>query len=236
MGKKGWIALHRSIQDNALWNEKPFSKGQAWVDMILMANHAPNDILLGNEIITLKRGQFHTSELKLAERWGWSRNKVRSYLTLLESQKMSTAKGTTKGTTITIENYTLYQDEPTTQGTAVGTLKKHRKNIEKTSKGTLTTMKNNVNNENNVIGPDKKQRKFTPPTPDEVDEYCKEKNYPLIGNDFCNFYESKGWMVGKNKMVSWRSAVGGWVSRTEKDQPPQKNKTREVEIPEGWIL
>ena len=225
MSKMGWISLHRSIQDNPIWHEKPFSKGQAWVDMLLMANHAPKEVLIGNKVVLINRGQFHTSELKLAEKWGWSRNKVRAYLTLLEEQKMSTTKGTTKGTTVTIENYTLYQDLPTTEGTA----EKQRKNNEKTSKGTQTIMKNNINNE-------KQRKSFIPPTSKEVNEYCKEKNYPLIGNDFCNFYESKGWMVGKNKMVSWRSAVGGWVSRTEKDQPPQKNKTREVEIPEGWIL
>lgn len=209
MGNMGWIALHRSIQDNPLWEEKPFSKGQAWVDMLLMANHRPKEVLLGNKVILIDRGQFHTSELKLAQRWGWSRNKVRNFLALLVEQKMSTTQGTTKGTTVTIEKYTFYQDTPTTQGT----VKRQRKNIEKTSKGTQTTMKNNVNNETRDIIGKATTKKFIPPTKEEINEYCKEKGYHLVGEAFWTFYDSKGWMVGKNKMVNWKSAVSGWVNR-----------------------
>jgi hypothetical protein len=118
------------IKKNPVWNIKPYSKGQAWVDMIMSANHEPAQLIYGNEVINLERGQFHTSELKLAEEWGWSRKKVRAYLLLLKNVKMATTQATTKGTTVTIENYNDYQCDGTTDGTTEGTLKEQRRNRE----------------------------------------------------------------------------------------------------------
>ena len=53
---------------------------------------------------------------------------------------------------------------------------------------------------------------FTPPTLSQVNGYCLITKNPLIGSEFCDFYESKGWMVGKNKMKSWQAAVRDWCS------------------------
>ena len=66
-------------------------------------------------------------------------------------------------------------------------------------------------------GPPKGGRvKFTPPTIDEVEDYRREKNLPnLYPEQFVDFYESKGWMVGKNKMKDWKAAARNW-DRTEK--------------------
>jgi len=58
-----------------------------------------------------------------------------------------------------------------------------------------------------------KSSKFAPPTQKEVELYLKEQGYQNPrGNaeTFWNFYESKGWMVGKNKMKSWKSAIKTW--------------------------
>lgn len=52
--------------------------------------------------------------------------------------------------------------------------------------------------------------KFTPPTLEEVTEYCKSRNNKVDPDNFINFYESKGWMIGKNKMKSWQAAVRTW--------------------------
>ena len=75
---EGWVKLHRKIQDHWLWQDKPFDKRSAWIDMLLMANHDDNKFLLGNVLVEVQRGSFITSELKLMERWGWSKTKVRS--------------------------------------------------------------------------------------------------------------------------------------------------------------
>lgn len=81
----------------------------------MMANHEDRKILLGNELIEIKRGSFITSELKLMNRWGWSKTKVRNFLELLESDNMVIKKADTKKTTLTIVNYNDYQDTGTTE-------------------------------------------------------------------------------------------------------------------------
>lgn len=55
-----------------------------------------------------------------------------------------------------------------------------------------------------------KSNKFTPPTLEEVQAYCKERNNTVDPDTFINFYESKGWFVGKNKMKDWRACVRTW--------------------------
>lgn len=203
--KQGWICLHRSIQDSIIWKDKPFDKGRAWIDLILMANHEDNRFLLGNEIVSVKRGSFITSELKLMDRWGWSKSKVRSYLHLLESESMIVKKTDHKKTTITIVKYCDYQDLQTTE--------RPQKDHEKTTKKPRKDTNNNDNNDNN----DKQKRRGTPsfekPSLKEVRDYCKERNNHVDPQLFINFYESNGWMVGKNKMKDWKAAVRTWEQR-----------------------
>ena len=55
-----------------------------------------------------------------------------------------------------------------------------------------------------------KRKKFIPPTPEEVSEYGESIDYKISGDQFCNSYEQKGWMVGKNKMKDWKAAVRNW--------------------------
>ena len=57
----------------------------------------------------------------------------------------------------------------------------------------------------------KKSTRFVKPTEDEVREYCREKGYTKVNAaDFIDYYESNGWMVGKNKMKDWRRTVSRW--------------------------
>ena len=141
MKNKGWISLHRQMQDHWLWEDKPFSKGQAWIDLLLSANHKENETIIGNTLINVKKGSFITSEVKLADKWGWSRKKVRAFLKLLESEQMLVKESTTRYTTVTIENYSHYQD--------AGTTKEQQKNSEGTSREHQRNTNNNDNNDNN---------------------------------------------------------------------------------------
>lgn len=58
-----------------------------------------------------------------------------------------------------------------------------------------------------------KQKRFTPPSVDEVREYCSEKGYTFDPEAFVAFYESKGWKVGRNPMKSWQAACTTWQKR-----------------------
>ena len=53
-------------------------------------------------------------------------------------------------------------------------------------------------------------RGFVPPTVDEVTAYCRERRSPVDPVAFWNFYASKGWMIGRNRMKNWRCAVVTW--------------------------
>ena len=123
---KGWIKLHRKVQEHWIWQEKPFDKKSAWIDLILSANHKDNKFLLGNELVEVKRGSFITSEYKLMNRWGWSKTKVRSFLELLQNENMVIKVSDRKKTTLTIVNYNDYQVPETTE--------KPIKNYEETTK------------------------------------------------------------------------------------------------------
>lgn len=61
-----------------------------------------------------------------------------------------------------------------------------------------------------------KKEKFTSPTIDEVKSYITEKNYTVNPEAFVNFYTSKNWMIGKNKMKCWKSAINTWQQNEKK--------------------
>ncbi len=77
------------------------------------------------------------------------------------------------------------------------------RNCTSTATSTLTTKR--------VKG---KTIRFTPPSEKEIESYCKEKKYHISYSEgFIDFYDSKNWMVGKNKMSKWKSALSGWIRR-----------------------
>ena len=76
------------------------------------------------------------------------------------------------------------------------------------------------------ISDDISKKKFTPPTVEEVKEYCDSRNNSVDPEKFVDFYASKGWMVGKNKMKDWEAAVRTWEHGNNKKQDPGKPKSR----------
>lgn len=66
--------------------------------------------------------------------------------------------------------------------------------------------------------------KFTPPTIEEVAEYCKKRKNNINPQNFVSFYESKGWMIGKNKMKNWKQAVITWEGREPKGETRRYKK------------
>ncbi len=72
--------------------------------------------------------------------------------------------------------------------------------------------KENITSINNISINNKEiyKERFKKPTLEEVKEYCEERNNGIDAETFINFYESKGWMVGKNKMKDWKACVRTW--------------------------
>lgn len=117
----GYIKLDRKIMESFLWTDKPFAYGQAWVDLLMLANWKDTKELYQGQLRNRKRGTVSCSKKWLADRWGWDRKKVTKFLAILQRDEMVTTDGTTHGTTITIENWGKYQGQGTTNGTTDGT-------------------------------------------------------------------------------------------------------------------
>jgi hypothetical protein len=62
--------------------------------------------------------------------------------------------------------------------------------------------------------PKEKVKRFVKPTIAEIQDYCRERSKSVDAERFWNFYESKGWKVGKNPMKDWRAAVCNWAKET----------------------
>lgn len=96
--------------------------------------------------------------------------------------------------------------------------------------------KDSIDKDNNIIvdKPQEKVKKFVPPTVEEVKNYCDERNNGIDAEAFVAFYDSKGWMIGKNKMKSWKSAVITWEKSRKGNinaRPERRNdRTDDVEI------
>lgn len=105
----GWVKLHRQLFDNPIWLAEKFTKGQAWVDLFSNANHKDGSFWVRGNEVKLKRGQIGWSEITMAKRWRWSRNKVRRFLKWLETEQQIEQQKTTITSIITILNYDRYQ-------------------------------------------------------------------------------------------------------------------------------
>lgn len=109
-------------------------------------------------------------------------------------------------------------------------LRKHDVNRADNNISYSSSLSNNISNKDkdiNISSKDKhkdiKRTVFKIPTLDEVEAYIIEKDYNVDAEQFIDFYESKGWMIGKNKMKSWKAAVRTW-QRNSKDNKSTNNK------------
>jgi hypothetical protein len=86
--------------------------------------------------------------------------------------------------------------------------------------GYLRKVKDNntsINNTSINIKENIKRKVFIKPTIEEIQEYCSERKNGINANAFYDFYESKDWMVGKNKMKDWKACIRTWESRNKKE-------------------
>lgn len=107
---KGWLKIHRSLDDHWLWDFNHPDKAMAWIDLLMLARHSGGQIVLKGRVIDIKRGQIALSQLALQKRWGWSQNKVKRFLNRLQSDSMCDFKTNDLTTIITICNYSIFQD------------------------------------------------------------------------------------------------------------------------------
>jgi predicted phage replisome organizer len=102
----------------------------------------------------------------------------------------------------------------------------YRDNVTVTLRNADTLISNSLSKSNSL----KEDKRFKKPTIEEIKEYCIERNNNIDAEQFFNFYESKGWLVGKNSMKDWKASVRTWEKRN------QDNKEERKELDYGDIF
>jgi len=134
MTQEGYVKFHRQYLESDLWLSEPFTKGQAWVDLFGLANYKEHTIWIRGVEILVKRGELARSELTLAKRWRWSREKVRRFLSWLESDGKIRQQKSNVTSLIYIINYDRYNSNETPNQTAEKHQTRQQKNTKPDSK------------------------------------------------------------------------------------------------------
>ena len=224
-----YLTLSRELFNHPLWEDKPFSKGQAWIDLVQLANFKDKEVIFKGEVITCKRGDVNLSILELSKRWGWSRQTVRRFLDFLEHEKMCTTKCTTHRTTITLINYDKFNipcatnvtTKRATSGQQVDTTNKDIKEIEKDkSFSTKKVAKKFLTDKPSI------------PLIDQTEYFIDEdfynecvKAYPGVDIDK-ELLGMRVWCIANPKQKKTRRGVtkfiNGWLNRAEPTKPVQQ--------------
>ncbi len=107
----GTVVVDRQTADDDLWLCEPFSRGQAWLDLTLLANDEPRTLMVRGVAVRLEKGQVGRSVVNLADRWQWSREKTRAFLEDLRDRRKITYKMNNVATVITVLDYGVFNRE-----------------------------------------------------------------------------------------------------------------------------
>lgn len=117
----GSVRLSKRLRRHPVWNREPFSYGQAWVDLVLLANDRPRAVTLRNgDVLDLERGQLAWALRTLENEWDRSGEWIDRFLKFCRDQAMIKLEKNTRRTVITILNYDTYnlpvsETEPVTE-------------------------------------------------------------------------------------------------------------------------
>jgi len=201
MANGGYVKNWRSIKDWE-WYRTP-NMAHLFQHLIREANHEQKRW----QGVQIERGQLVTSLPSLKKETGISVQSLRTCLDRLKSTGEITGISTNRFRIITICNYTHYQSKPNEDNSHIN----RQTNRQLTDKQQTTNSKQEgkegkEGEEGRSIG----KKRFVKPTPLEVSEYAKSIGYQLEGEYFCDTYEARGWMIGKNRMKDWKASVRTW--------------------------
>ena len=194
MVQNGFVALHRSLLSWG-WHADP-ATGWLFVNLLLMANWTDSEW----RGMTIKRGQLVTGRKALAAQTGLSERQIRTALDHLKSTNELTIKSTNKFSLITIVNYRKFQDVQSDID------QQNDQQVDQRPTSNRPQL-NKYNKEQQSVKP---RKRFTPPTVEDVESYCRERGNGVDAQRFVDFYASKGWKVGSSGMKDWRAAVRNW--------------------------
>lgn len=210
----GRIAIDRRIMDWEWWGD--MNVFRLWMVILMLANWQDKQW----QGKTIKRGSFVTSYASLSEASGLTLQQTRTAINKLKSTGEIEQIVTNKYQVIIVVNYEKYQEN---FGNANNQITDNQQS--NNNQITINQQQLNKDNKGNKGNKEIKEGRFTPPTLSEVQAYIEEKDYHVDADDFINFYTSKGWMVGKNKMKDWKAAVRTWEKRNVRNNTERMGQT-----------
>ena len=129
----GWIKLHRSIKNHWIFEKaRPKTRLEAWLIILLEANHSDEKVLINGSLIECKRGESLNSLDTWARLFNWDKSKTRRFLKLLKTDTMVELKSTQKTTHLKVCNYDTYQGERNTDETQMKRRRTHKRHTDDT--------------------------------------------------------------------------------------------------------
>jgi|GEM_PF-921533 len=214
----GWVKIHRRLSESDLWLSQPFTRGQAWVDLILLANHKDRTVWIRGIEIKVKRGQVARSIVNLKKRWSWSRGKVLRFISWLKAIHQIEHQKNNVTSLITIINYDMYQGNGIADDTPNGTPNGHQTD---TKRVTNKNVKNEKNEKKKKKKIEKEKKATEVPSDFGLDEkmlaWVKQKGYDekidvnLETENFITHHQSRG-----NKFLNHQAAWRNWIIKAVK--------------------
>jgi len=212
------FTLDRKLFTSDIWFASPW-KLKVWIYLLGHANHEDR-IVMG---IPLKRGELICSLRTLRNQCAYkigNRTKRPSVDTIKRisdalAKESRIVRRTVHGLTVlSINNYSALQPVPEPR-----TVRLNRTH----DRTAVVQDKYSKNSKEKKIS----KKIFKKPMPAEVTEYAKSIDFQLDGQHFCDYYETRGWMLGKSHMKSWQAAVRTW----KRNQNKQANTGKSTKTP-----
>lgn len=200
---EGFVLLHRSLLKWEWYDD--INTTRLFLHLLLTVNYEPKEW----HGIVIERGQRAASFQKLATETGLSVKSIRTSLTKLKSTGEVAHTATSKYGVFTVKNYSQYQvdgSRPGSQGAVEGQPRGNNGINNKQSK--------KEKERDTYVSP---KKKFTAPTVAEVRAYCLERCNGINPEHFVDFYEAKGWKIGKEPMKDWKAAVRTWEKNDRRE-------------------
>ena len=202
MSDKGFIVIDRKITEWKWWGN--VYAMSIWLYILMSANWKDGHWAVTGE--TVNRGSFITSLSRMAKELSLDRRTIKHWLDVFKSDGQIDFACTRQCTRITVIKYGFYQDHDSDHVQPNVQPDVHNRTKKQSNKETIV-IKENI------------KRKFVKPTIDELSAYAEEiQYYSFDPQGFYDYYESKGWMVGKNHMKDWKATVRNWKRNDSKNQ------------------
>lgn len=218
--------MYRSMASDPVWENSTMEQKIVLMTILFSVNWDARQWDVDGKKITLNPGQMFISTRKLAQKCGSgvTHQNIRTALERFTNMGFLTQRSTHKGILISVVNWGKYQCKEINLTQEV-TQAQHNGNTSLTQaqhKGNTTIKEEGKklrSKEGKKVITTSTYMCFKPPELEEVQKYIEEKGYSFSPEAFVAYYDSKGWMIGKSKMKSWKSACVTWQLRQQNNRP-----------------